>query len=125
MEPLEENAATESVKSCKCGKNDLFEYNGAKKTIKEWAEIYQIPQNTLAARLRHGWAMNRALTTLPREVITLTLDGETHTLKEWSQIKQIPVGVLRTRVKYGWSADRALSESVQRHVQQNKSEKIE
>lgn len=41
-----------------------IKYRGENHTIKEWSEIIGVPYSTLYMRLRNGWDVDRALTTL-------------------------------------------------------------
>ena len=41
--------------------NQLITYNNETKTIKEWAEKYNIEYDTLRTRIRRGWNIKRAL----------------------------------------------------------------
>lgn len=42
--------------------NRIIEFNGEKKTLKEWSETLNIKYNTLQKRLNKGWAIEVALT---------------------------------------------------------------
>jgi hypothetical protein len=43
--------------------NHVLEYNGAKRTIVEWAEMIGIQDKTLYKRMYDGWSVEKALTT--------------------------------------------------------------
>jgi hypothetical protein len=42
--------------------NKIIEYNGIKRTLKEWSDILNFNYSTLLYRLRRGWSVERALT---------------------------------------------------------------
>ncbi|EQK46950.1 hypothetical protein LPC27_03930 [Paraclostridium bifermentans] len=42
--------------------NRIIEFNGERKTLKEWSETLNIKYNTLQKRLNKGWAIEVALT---------------------------------------------------------------
>lgn len=44
-------------------RNHYLEYKGEKLTISQWADKQGLPYNTLTARIRRGWSIERALTT--------------------------------------------------------------
>lgn len=44
-------------------KNRRYTYKGESLTVGEWAEKYPIKAATLAARLRHGWSIEKAIET--------------------------------------------------------------
>lgn len=39
----------------------IYEFEGSKKSLAEWAEIYRIPWRRLYERMRKGWKINEAL----------------------------------------------------------------
>ena len=42
--------------------NHIIEFNGEKKTLQEWSEVYNIKWTTLYKRLQSGWSIEKALT---------------------------------------------------------------
>lgn len=44
-------------------KNYMITYNGATKTLEEWASIYEIASGTLYSRIQRGWNIEKALNT--------------------------------------------------------------
>ena len=49
-----------------CAEFPYYEINGVKKTICEWARIYNRPQGTVRCRVKRlGWDIQKALTTPP------------------------------------------------------------
>lgn len=42
-------------------RNKLVTYKGVTKTISQWAEYMNVPKQTLYARLKRGWDIERAL----------------------------------------------------------------
>lgn len=42
--------------------NHMLEYDGERKCLAEWAEIYNLDADTISARLKRGWDIERALT---------------------------------------------------------------
>ena len=47
--------------------NHIIEFNGEKKTLQEWSEIYNIKWTTLYKRLQSGWSIEKTLTTPVRK----------------------------------------------------------
>ena len=43
-------------------RNVFIEFNGETKTIKEWADLYNLKYDTLRMRLKSGWSVHDALT---------------------------------------------------------------
>ena len=62
-------------------------FNGETHTIAEWADILQMPHNTLYARIcQRKWPVERALTTPARNIHrTITYKGENRLLVEWER----------------------------------------
>jgi len=44
-----------------------LEFNGERLTIVEWAERTGLLHTTISKRLQHGWSIEKALTTMPKE----------------------------------------------------------
>jgi hypothetical protein len=55
------------------GNNRLLEFNGTTKTVAGWSESVGIKYDTLYSRLRLGWSIEEALTTLPGAVRAMSL----------------------------------------------------
>lgn len=83
--------------------NVFYEYGGERKTIPEWAEIYDLKVITLACRLnRMGWSIERALLERPSKKDGLySANGETKHLKDWAKIIGIKPEALYLRMRRG------------------------
>ena len=55
--------ANENIQANNRSTNLVFEINGEKKSLKQWAKIYEIKYQRLWARVRNGWDINKALKT--------------------------------------------------------------
>jgi len=95
--------------------NRLLTYKGETKTMQQWADIHNIPYNTLLARIvNYGWAIERALETPVSDHVTLlTYNGESLSVDKWAK----KLGISRRIIKYrlyekGWSVSEALSTPV-------------
>ena len=55
--------ATPKEQSRNTRKNRMIEFNGQKLCLSEWAEKFGIGEFTVRARLKHGWSVEKALTT--------------------------------------------------------------
>lgn len=90
-----------------------YEYNGEKHLICEWAEIYNIDEQLLRARLNLGWTFEEAirfpLHAKPHvKKITISYNGETHTLSEWSKLLGISENTIRSRYRKKFTPDKIL-----------------
>lgn len=54
--------ATRSEQMCNTRRNRVITWNGETHIMKEWAELLNIPYDTLETRLRRGWSVERAFT---------------------------------------------------------------
>lgn len=62
--PLNCRWSTRSVQARNKRNNSIFEFNGERKVMAEWAEIVGVKAKTLEARVtRFGWSIEKALTT--------------------------------------------------------------
>lgn len=90
--------------------NRVIEYRGEKKTVTEWGEILCIPRETIFARLKMGWELDKIFTTKPRPVVRyIEYNGESLTVKEWSDKIGISINRINNRIYAGWAIDKVLS----------------
>ena len=96
--------------------NRIVEYNGERRCLSEWSEIFRIPIPTLWHRLEKGMSAQEALTTPPNpkfshvsKPVIVEWNGQRHTKKEWEKITGIPKEVIRNRLRRGWTVERALT----------------
>ncbi len=47
--------------------NVILEFNGQKKCISEWGEIYGVKHDTISSRIERGWSIEAAITTPPNQ----------------------------------------------------------
>lgn len=50
--------------------NHILEFNSESKPVSEWAEITGISRSLLSVRLKHGWSIEKTLTTKPKKKIS-------------------------------------------------------
>jgi hypothetical protein len=60
-EPSNCRWATAKVQGNNTRANRVIEYNGARRTLSEWAERIGIKPHTLGWRLRSGWPLDKAM----------------------------------------------------------------
>ena len=84
----------------------LYEYNGYRKTIKEWAECLNIPEPTFRHRLKIGWTIKDAIEKpVKLKKLSYIVNGKTYSLNELAKEKNINVGTLRDRIQTGMSVE--------------------
>ena len=98
--------ATKKQQNRNYRRNRLIIFNGEKKCLIEWAEIYGIEPHTLSKRLKKGWPLHKAFNANDHRIVTITYKGETRCALEWSKIKNINYGTLLQRFHKGWTNDR-------------------
>lgn len=87
-------------------RTDMYEFDGQRKPIEEWAKEAGISPTTLRRRLKRGMPFGEALTatTMPKELRkpagkTITADGKTQTIRQWAADLGITSQALRLRLK--------------------------
>lgn len=76
--------------------NEIWEYNGASKTIKEWAKSVNIEPHVLYGRFQRGWTIAQALGFehhfrggSSTNKLILQLDSDNNVVKEWTSLHYI------------------------------------
>lgn len=100
-----------------------LEFNGEIRLVCEWAELYQMPKQTIYDRLALGWSLERALTTpiggVDKKTSSregkrkngkglLTFNGETKLISEWAEQYHMSTATLKHRLERKWSIEEAL-----------------
>lgn len=99
--------ATEKTQANNRRTNVAVTYKGVTKTVSEWAEEFNIGVTTLHARLfKHGWPVEKALTTPPNSDPKLRELAESHGKKRLLVYK---------RLQAGWTLEDALNKPVGYH----------
>lgn len=95
--------------------NKFITFNNETKCLQEWSEIYNIPCQVLADRIRAKWTMEKAIS-VPIDISLnntenfYTFNEKTRSLTAWSKELGISYATLYCRInKYGWSIEDALS----------------
>ena len=81
----------------------FIEYNGEKRTRREWADLYGISVRKLTGRLRSGWTFEQAVGLVPRKrkkakivaprrTRTYTANGRSLSVNDWCAL----IGITRT-----------------------------
>ena len=92
--------ATMEQQSLNKTSNRIIEYNGEKKTAKEWADEFGVNYHTLISRLNVcGYSPEKALTKRYCRGKLITFNGETHNIPEWAEILGINYWTLCSRVQ--------------------------
>ncbi|WP_265519495.1 hypothetical protein [Nitratireductor luteus] len=91
-------------------KPKLYTYNGASKSLSEWASCCGVDYQTLARRIRSGMAIEQALTMKPRaRAQQHTVNGVSKTLAEWAKHVDIKYDTLIARMFNGRTLAEALA----------------
>lgn len=91
--------------------NKILEYNGFRKCISEWAELYGLKHDTIATRLEIGWSVEDAITMpVKQKKRFININGEIVSLKAAEKILGMGSGTLAYRLdKMGLSEEEAIS----------------
>ena len=90
----------------------LFEYDGRKLSILQWASEVGLNSTTIYARIKAGWPMERVLNVQPpnRKRLELEYKGRVQGIAEWaSEVGLKPVTLRHRVVRLGWEMERALN----------------
>lgn len=99
----------------------LYEFNGQKLPLSQWADRLGISRSGLLRRIENGWTLDRALSVKPirnqhgervrgRAARLIEFDGETLTVKEWANRLGIAECTLNGRlISPRWTLERALT----------------
>lgn len=89
-------------------KNVLLEFNGQKKCISEWAEIYGLRHDTIASRLEKGMSVECAIITPVKKPRTIKYEGKEITIAELERRLCFTSGTISHRLKAGYSEEEAV-----------------
>lgn len=104
--------------------NRIVEYKGKLYTFVQLAEAHNIRPDTLARRLRYGWALDKAIETpvLPVGTMTeakragrarigtqITFMGRTQNISAWAREFGIRPHIIYGRLAWGWSVEKAIT----------------
>lgn len=94
----------------------LYELNGVRRPLSEWAAALGITVNALDKRLKGGMTFAQAVAypTKWHGGRAYEAFGESRTLREWAEHVGIPLTTLKSRLYAGWDIERALYASDQR-----------
>lgn len=90
--------------------NVILEFQGQKKCISEWGEIYGLKHDTIASRLERGFSIEKALMTpiqVPKNWITL--NGEKVTVSMAEKTLGLTPNTIGARLKRGYTEEEAIS----------------
>lgn len=91
----------------------LYEINGEKKTLRAWAEEYEMNFGTVESRIkRNGWSLEKALTTPARSFRKrpdLFYNGQTKSQLQWAKEYGINPSSFFNRIDAGESIEQALN----------------
>lgn len=90
--------------------NRHIECQGEKHTMAEWGRIRNLKPPTIKNRLNNGWTVEEALgfkehTTLHKDEVLYTINGETHNIREWCRIQNLSVDTVRYRREHNWTPE--------------------
>ena len=91
----------------------IIEYDGERKSIKQWAEKYGMPYDTLKQRIQKmKWPIKMALETPVGVGNSHFIEclGQKRTIKEWSDICGVCPSTIKQRLKCGWPTEKAVTE---------------
>jgi hypothetical protein len=96
--------------------NRYIEIDGEKKTLVEWARLYNINRGTFDFRLKRGWNTKDALTIKVDKRVgqpeKITINDIAKTLYDWCEVFQVSKTSVRKRMKRGASLLEALGVKV-------------
>lgn len=115
--------ATKSQQNSNRRNNRRLTFDGRTQLLEQWACELNIPRETIASRLRSGWSIERALSTLrdirwsnthtkpraTRRAHLLNFHGKTKTIAEWARVMNLPAETISTRLRLKWSIFKTLS----------------
>ena len=97
--------------------NNLIEYNGEVHCLCEWAEKFNLVDDTIRNKMKRGIPLDEIFSApkKPRSIVMITFRGETHNIAEWSRITGISYAALRMRLQHPerFTIERALTEPMQ------------
>lgn len=85
-------------------------FEGKTRTITQWAEVLDIPRETLRRRLQNGWSVERALTSSVHRWSSYEYKGETRTLLGWAVVLGVKRDFLRSKLKKWQSFSKIMKE---------------
>jgi hypothetical protein len=88
--------------------NRLLTHDGETLTVTEWSERTGIGMTTILFRLFHGWTVDKALTTPPRDA-RIKFRGLCLTTAEWGRRTGIGESAIRHRLSRGWTVAETLT----------------
>lgn len=90
--------------------NNILEFNGEKRCISEWAEIYGLKHDTIATRLRIGWSIEKAITTkILNNRRLILVNGVEMPIRTAERLLGFGSGTITNRIKSGYSVEEAVS----------------
>lgn len=125
-EPSNCRWTTMMVQSNNKRNNRFIEYNGERKTLKEWSRETGLSDACISERLKFGWSIEEAITIPSKvEVKYYEYNGEAHTIGEWAKIYGLHIDCLRGRLqRLGWDIEKALTtKDTKKYVEYNGEKK--
>jgi hypothetical protein len=92
----------------------MIRYQGKKKCIAEWAEVFGLPYEVLRLRIKDGWDLEKAFTTPSGNQNLFTYQGKTMAIAAWERELGMKEHTLWARLKRGWSFERAVTTPVRK-----------
>ena len=88
----------------------FLEYQGERKTVRDWSRQVGISVSAITHRLKSGWSVEKILTepVLPQSS-TLEHGGRTLTYRGWAKETGISASTIRKRLAAGWTVADALT----------------
>jgi hypothetical protein len=111
--PLNVTWAARQEQQRNMSSNRIIEYNGQKKCLVEWAQIFNIGRATIARRLNAGWSVHDALTRpvdepLPLKCRIISANNKSLTIAQWAKESGLAAQTIRKRLYDGWPEDQAV-----------------
>lgn len=108
--------ATKSTQNNNRRNNRYVTYQGERHTVKEWADILDMPYDLLKTRIDRGWDIEDAFKRRRQERGQFEYKGQCHTLREWADITGIPFGTLSNRI---WNEKQPMDVAIETPVKHN------
>lgn len=96
----------------------LYEHEGMTLSVKELSKLCDVPEVTLATRLRLGWTVERATAEIVRKKTAkrYLYNGKKYSIAELSKISGFTYNLIMKRLNDGWSVEKAVETSVDKGI---------
>jgi hypothetical protein len=124
-EPANCRWATRKEQARNFRSNVTIEYNGEKKCISEWGEIYGLKHDTIAGRLERGYTIEQALTSpiKPNKKL-IAVNGIKMSYSAAEKLLGLGSGTISYRLRNGYTEEEAVNKPADKGQNKNKLRSI-